>query len=268
MASATISKATAERIHEISESLSEIQERVRQASPASSKPTLVAVSKYKPASDILACYERGQRDFGENYVNELVEKAQQLPDDIRWHFIGALQSNKSKTLATIPNIYAIQTVTSIKAATALDKSLPPERTAPLNILLQVNTSGEGAKSGLPPTVSMDSPSESELVQLAQHILTSCPRLHLQGLMTIGSLSESLASAEKPNEDFETLKHTRDILHQVLHRDSESGGRWGVDGKLVLSMGMSSDFEAALKAGSDIVRVGTGIFGVRHKKGEV
>jgi hypothetical protein len=117
MASATISKATAERFHELSESLSEIQERVRQASPASSKPTLVAVSKYKPASDILACYERGQRDFGENYVNELVEKAQQvcplevtmrfadltvsqLPDDIRWHFIGALQSNKSKTLAS------------------------------------------------------------------------------------------------------------------------------------------------------------------------
>ncbi|KIK94458.1 hypothetical protein PAXRUDRAFT_827972 [Paxillus rubicundulus Ve08.2h10] len=274
MASATLLKATAERFHELSESLSEIQERVRQASPASSKPTLVAVSKYKPASDILACYERGQRDFGENYVNELVEKAQQLPDDIRWHFIGALQSNKSKTLATplwtpvIPNIYAIQTVTSIKAATALDKSLPPERTTPLNVLLQVNTSGEGAKSGLPPTISIDSSSESELVQLAWHIVTNCSRLHLQGLMTIGSLSESLASTEKPNEDFETLKHTRDILHEVLHRDSKSGGRWGVDGKLVLSMGMSSDFDAALMAGSDIVRVGTGIFGVRHKKGDV
>ncbi|KAF9223802.1 hypothetical protein BS17DRAFT_802307 [Gyrodon lividus] len=268
MASTTTLKPTAERFQELSESLSEIQERVYRASSASSKCTLVAVSKYKPASDIIACYERGQRDFGENYVNELVEKAQQLPDDVRWHFIGAFQSNKSKTLATIPNIYAIQTVTSAKAATALDKALPSERSTPLNILLQVNTSGEDAKSGLSPPAFTDPSCDSELVQLARHIITSCPRLHFQGLMTIGSLSESLASAEKPNEDFETLKRTRDILHEVLKQDSELVGKWGVDGKLVLSMGMSSDFEAALKAGSDIVRVGTGIFGARHRKGEV
>ncbi|KAF9232960.1 hypothetical protein BU15DRAFT_54485 [Melanogaster broomeanus] len=268
MASATIQKATAERFQELSESLSEIQERVRQASSASLKSTtLVAVSKYKPVPDILACYECGQRDFGENYVNELVEKAQQLPADIRWHFIGTLQSNKSKTLASIPNIYAIQTVNSAKAATALNKSLPPQRTTPLNILLQINTSGEDAKSGLPPLALTES-YDSELVQLARHIIIDCPRLHLQGLMTIGSLTQSVASAEKPNEDFETLKRTRDILHEVLQQDPELGGKWGVDGKLLLSMGMSSDFEAALKAGGDIVRVGTGIFGARHAKGEV
>ncbi|KAH0832996.1 hypothetical protein J3R83DRAFT_11979 [Lanmaoa asiatica] len=265
MTSTAISKAPPERFKEISQSLSEIRERVRQASSHASNTTLVAVSKYKPASDILACYECGQRDFGENYVNELEEKAQQLPDDIRWHFIGTLQSNKSKILATIPNIYAIQTVTSTKAASALNKSLPPERTTPLNVLLQVNTSGEEAKSGLPALTSVESAPGSELLQLAQHIITSCPKLHLHGLMTIGSLTETLASDERPNEDFESLKRTRDFLEEVLRQDPSSGDEWGIDGRLLLSMGMSSDFEAALKGGSDIVRVGTGIFGARPTK---
>ncbi|KAG8213335.1 hypothetical protein J3R82DRAFT_11817 [Butyriboletus roseoflavus] len=265
MTSTAIAKALPERFKELSESLSEIQDRVRQASSPSSNTTLVAVSKYKPASDILACYECGQRDFGENYVNELEEKARQLPDDIRWHFIGTLQSNKSKILATIPNIYAIQTVTSTKAASALNKSLPLERTTSLNVLLQVNTSGEQAKSGIPALTSVESGSSSELSQLAQYIVSSCPRLHLHGLMTIGSLTESLLSDESPNEDFEMLKRTRDFLEETLRQDLASGGKWGVDGRLLLSMGMSSDFEAALKGGSDIVRVGTGIFGARPTK---
>jgi PLP dependent protein len=85
-------------------------------------------------------------------------------------------------------------------------------------------------------------------------------------MTIGSLAESL-SAENENRDFETLKRTRDVLQRSLEKEKGMGGVWGVDGKLLLSMGMSSDFEAALKAGSDIVRVGTGIFGQRPKKAE-
>jgi len=84
-------------------------------------------------------------------------------------------------------------------------------------------------------------------------------------MTIGSLTESLASGERQNEDFETLKRTQDILEQVLRQDPTLGGKWGVDGKILLSMGMSSDFEAALEGGSDIVRVGTGIFGARPTK---
>ena len=167
--------------------------------------------------------------------------------------------------SAIPNIYAIQTVTSAKAASALNKSLPPERTTPLNVLLQVNTSGEEAKSGLPAIPSVESAPSSELAQLAQYIIMSCPRLHLHGLMTIGSLTESLASGERQNEDFETLKRTQDILEQVLRQDPTLGGKWGVDGKILLSMGMSSDFEAALEGGSDIVRVGTGIFGARPTK---
>ncbi|KAI0671809.1 hypothetical protein C8Q78DRAFT_972721 [Trametes maxima] len=272
-------RATPERAAEMKESLSEIRQRVEaaaaKASSPSGKPLLVAVSKYKPASDVLACYEDGQRDFGENYVQELVDKAAQLPQDIRWHFIGTLQSNKAKILASIPNLYAIQTVTSTKAASALNKALPADRPTPLNILLQVNTSGEDAKSGVAPLSATD-PADAEeggsteLVQLARHILAECPRLRLQGLMTIGALAAFLASAERPNEDFARLVATRDALHAALARAGfpPEEGKWGEGGRLLLSMGMSSDFEAALAAGSDIVRVGTGIFGSRPKKEEI
>ncbi|PSR76659.1 hypothetical protein PHLCEN_2v8256 [Hermanssonia centrifuga] len=234
---APVPKASQDRVAELQESLAEIRSRIQQACSPPHAPALVAVSKYKPASDILACYEDGQRDFGENYVQELEAKAQ-------------------------------QTVTSAKAATGLNKYLPAERSAPLNILLQVNTSGEDNKSGVPP-LSPDSPSaDVELTQLARHIIKECPRLHFQGLMTIGSLTESLSSAEKENEDFERLKQTRDLLQEALSKEFPAdSGKWGLDGRLLLSMGMSSDFEAALKAGSDIVRVGTGIFGTRPKKTE-
>ncbi|KAJ7796766.1 hypothetical protein B0H14DRAFT_3093280 [Mycena olivaceomarginata] len=259
----------AARKEEILESLAEIRSRVEHAVPSSGAfhtATLVAVSKYKPASDIQACFEDGQLDFGENYVQELEDKAKVLPAEIRWHFIGTLQSNKAKVLAAIPNLYSIQTLTSMKAATALNRALPTERTTPLNILIQINTSGEDSKSGLSPLHSgFDSSAEvakADVTQLARHIITECPRLRLQGLMTIGALEQSLGGDE--NADFERLKETRDALAKALM--GEFGAeKWGEEGRLLLSMGMSSDFEAALKAGSDIVRVGTGIFGARARK---
>jgi PLP dependent protein len=152
----------------------------------------------------------------------------------------------------------------------------------LNVLLQVNTSGEEAKSGLPP-LAPSSPAGSQLVELAQYIVTKCDRLHLQGLMTIGSLAQSFSTSE--NKDFETLTASRDALQDLLNANREvmqksvddrlkTEGRevgqqvitWGEDGRLLLSMGMSSDFETALRAGSDIIRVGTGIFGERPMKG--
>jgi uncharacterized pyridoxal phosphate-containing UPF0001 family protein len=170
----------------------------------------------------------------------------------------------------VPSLYCVQTVTSEKAATGLNKGLPDARTEPLNILLQVNTSGEDSKSGLAPLAAgadADAAS-SELVQLATHVLAACPRLHLQGLMTIGALAQSLAHGA-PNRDFAALKETRDALHAALERARADGkverGWGGADGRLLLSMGMSSDFEDALKDGSDVVRVGTGIFGARPQK---
>ncbi|KAG7451385.1 uncharacterized protein BT62DRAFT_927086 [Guyanagaster necrorhizus] len=261
--------ATQERKAELLESLAEIRSRVASASPTT-PVVLVAVSKYKPASDIQACLEDGQLDFGENYVQELVEKAKELPLEIRWHFIGALQSNKAKTLAAIPNLYTVQTLTSEKAASALNKALPLDRTAPLNVLIQVNTSGEEAKSGLAP-LSKNNPS-GDLTQLAKFIVNQCPRLRLQGLMTIGALEQSLNSGDD-NADFERLKETRNILQSFLLMEFQDTwkGKWGAetgDGRLLLSMGMSNDFEAAIKAGGDIVRVGTGIFGSRKTKADI
>ncbi|OCH89674.1 hypothetical protein OBBRIDRAFT_835610 [Obba rivulosa] len=264
-ASQSDSLATPERAAELRENLLEVQQRVQQAAPSGRTPTLIAVSKYKPASDIQALYEAGQREFGENYAQELEDKAAVLPADIRWHFIGTLQSNKAKGLASIRNLTCIQTLTSMKAATALNRAVPADRTTPINVLLQVNTSGEDAKSGIEP-LTPESASDAELVKLARHVISECPRLRLLGLMTIGSLSESLSSAEKPNEDFERLKQTRDLLQDTLGKDSSLTRKWGEDGRLVLSMGMSKDFEAAIRAGSDYVRVGTSIFGSRPPKG--
>ena len=157
-------------------------------------------------------------------------------------------------MLAVSNLHTVQTISSQKLATALNKNWPEDRESLLNVLIQVNTSGEDSKSGL-------SSSDDEIVDLARFIVKSCPRLHLQGLMTIGSLSESLSGDE--NRDFELLKKARDQLQTTLKEQEIDG--WGEDGKLVLSMGMSSDFEAALRAESDIVRVGTGIFGERVKK---
>jgi PLP dependent protein len=193
---------------------------------------------------------------------------EQLPVEVQWHFIGTLQSNKAKILAAIPNLHTVQTLTSTKTATALNKSLPPERVSPLNVLIQVNTSGEDSKSGLAPLTpgGEEGEQDQDVLGLAMHILGECPRLHLQGLMTIGSLAESL-QAEEENRDFDRLRQTRDVLEKIL-RERAALDHWGEQGRLLLSMGMTGDFEAAIAAGSDIVRVGTGIFGERQKKEDV
>jgi PLP dependent protein len=164
----------------------------------------------------------------------------------------------------IPNLYSIHTLASTKTATSLNKYIPPERTTSLNVLIQINTSGEDSKSGLDPLLS-PADAESELQSLAKHIITECPKLHLQGLMTIGALEQSLSGDD--NKDFEVLKKTASVLQEHLTSEGFDAlsGKWGQDGRLLLSMGMSGDFEAAIKAGSDIVRVGSSIFGERPKK---
>lgn len=138
----------------------------------------------------------------------------------------------------------------------------------MKVLIQVNTSGEDSKSGLPPISSSDL-DVSELVKLAKYVVTECPKLRLEGLMTIGAFELShTASDTENNADFEKLKETRDLLSAYLRSSfGNDDNRWGSQnsGKLLLSMGMSNDFEAALKSGSDIVRVGTGIFGARRPK---
>ncbi|KAF9208102.1 hypothetical protein BGZ59_010798 [Podila verticillata] len=131
---------TPERAQEIADNLTGVQSKMEETLRSitnAQKAQLVAVSKYKPASDILAAYEKaGHRHFGENYVQELEEKSKELPGDIKWHFIGTLQSNKCKTVAAIPNLYVVETVDSAKKASTLDKACA-SRSEPLRIFLQM-----------------------------------------------------------------------------------------------------------------------------------
>lgn len=209
-------------------------------------PRLVAVSKTKPVELIRQAYDGGQRHFGENYVQELLEKATdpllQKPD-VRWHFIGRLQSNKINKLVTIPNLWMVETIDSTKLASTLHNSWSKtDNTNRLKILIQVNTSGEDTKAGCP----VDS-----VLDLAVHIWNSCPKLQLCGLMTIGRIGHDYSLG--PNQDFTLLKQLRTSVSS--HIDVRVR-------ELELSMGMSDDYEEAVKAGSTNVRVGSVIFGSR------
>ncbi|KAF9188434.1 hypothetical protein BGZ51_000599 [Haplosporangium sp. Z 767] len=186
---------TLDRAQEIADNLADVRARMDEVLQkkygAGRKARLVAVSKYKPSSDILAAYEKaGQLHFGENYVQGLEEKSKELPKEIQWHFIGSLQSNKCKILAAIPNLFVVETIDSAKKASTLDKACATAaRAQPLNIFLQVNTSGEESKSGMLP---------SEALQVAQHVIAECPHLKLAGLMTIGSPNPDLENGENPD----------------------------------------------------------------------
>ncbi len=245
--------------------------------------------------------EAKQVHFGENYVQELVEKAKALPKEIRWHFVGGLQSNKGKALAAIPNLYLLETLDSVKAANVLEKALAgneEKREEPLRVYIQVNTSGEEAKSGVEPLLKEKDISDKQpLVELARHLILSCPHVLFSGLMTIGAAdnsrtadgdkAQSKEEIIKANPDFEKLIGSRKLLVQALRKDEEVkkaaaeakdehiGKAYrdsllaGKDetGGLELSMGMSADAEVATMAGSNNVRVGSDCFGSRTTREE-
>ena len=213
------------------------------------EPRLVAVTKTKQVEMIKWAYDSGQRHFGENYVQELVEKAQDpclACLDIHWHFIGHLQRNKCNSLTSAPGLWMVETVDSGRLATALDSSWRkrnPERK--LKIYIQVNTSGEDSKSGCQP---QDTPA------LVQHVLDTCPGLEFCGLMTIGRAGHDYDTG--PNPDFEQLARTRQTVCAQLGLQER---------QVELSMGMSADYPQAITAGSRNVRVGSIIFGAREPK---
>lgn len=258
-------KVNAQRASHLIEQISSVQKRISSAASKTSisRPIrLVAVSKLKPAADILALHSAptSHLHFGENYVQELLEKSTVLPPAIRWHFIGGLQSNKCQTLAReVRGLWAVESVDSVKKARLLDRGRGEQKdantdgeTEPLRVFVQVNTSGEESKSGV------DSNSK-ELSELCKFVRGECPNLSLQGLMTIGAIARSQATtAETENEDFMCLRDTRDKLAQELNLNKDD---------LELSMGMSDDFEGAIAIGSDEVRVGSTIFGERPPKSE-
>lgn len=201
--------------------------------------TLIAVSKTKPIELIAAAASAGHQDFGENYVQELVEKAEALTD-IRWHFIGRLQSNKVKLLCSAPNLFAVHTIHNEKLANALQKQWELKDAPPLNVFVQVNTSGEESKGGCEPA---DAPGLALAVK-------ACPNLNLLGLMCIGKYSGAEGDA---SPDFIVLRECRAAAANALEVPEDS---------LALSMGMSHDFESALEHGATHVRVGSTIFGAR------
>jgi len=193
---------------------------------------LLAVSKTQSADRIREAFDAGQKAFGENYVQEAVQKMEGLPPSLEWHLIGPLQSNKTRIAAE--RFAWIQTVASEKIARRLSEQRPAHL-PPLNVLIQVNVSGEASKSGL----------ELDEVEDLARAIAALPRLKLRGLMAIpepGAERSRYASVKKV---FEKLK-----------------SRFGFD---TLSMGMSDDLEVALAEGSTMVRIGTAIFGPRKKE---
>ncbi|KAF2473384.1 uncharacterized protein BDR25DRAFT_257802 [Lindgomyces ingoldianus] len=250
-----------QRAKQLAENLASITARITAATRGGEQVRLIAVSKLKPATDILSLHQPLppssqplHTHFGENYVQELLEKSKILPRSIRWHFIGGLQSNKCKQLAEqIPNLWCVSSVDSQKKLDQLEKgrSALIEQNAEvekLRVKVQVNTSGEESKSGVEP---------SDALALCQYVIGQCPHLQLTGLMTIGAIARSKATTpENENEDFITLANTRDKVAKELGWNPE---------QLELSMGMSADFEGAIAIGSSEVRVGSDIFGERPPK---
>ncbi|KAL7217078.1 hypothetical protein ACSBR1_028899 [Camellia fascicularis] len=228
-----------------STALRAVLHRVRQAAERSGRIAddvrVVAVSKTKPISLIRQVYDSGHRCFGENYVQEIIEKAPQLPEDIEWHFVGHLQSNKVKSLlAAVPNLAMVEGVDNVKVANQLDRVVSTIGRNPLKVLVQVNTSGEESKSGVDP---------SGCVELVKHVKLGCPNLEFSGLMTIG-----MPDYSSTPENFRLLSNCRIEVCKAIGM---------AENQCELSMGMSGDFEQAIEMGSTNVRIGSTIFGPRE-----
>lgn len=191
---------------------------------------LVAVSKTKSVDEIKELYDLGQRDFGENYVQELMDKYDALPKDIRWHFIGHLQTNKVKMV--VPFIHLIQSVDSIKLIKEINKQAE-KLDKKCHCLMQVHIAEEENKFGF---------GQEELLD-AHNQLADFTHVIVEGLMGMASFSDD---REKVRTEFRKLKFQYDAI----------------PGFTILSMGMSSDFDIAIEEGSNLVRIGTLIFGER------
>lgn len=212
----------------------------RRAGRDPSEVTLVAVGKTKPASMIQELYDLGVRDFGENKVQELTAKYEELPKDIRWHMIGHLQSNKVKYI--VDKVAMIHSVDSLRLAQVIEKEAVKKDVDHVDVLLEVNVSGEESKYGM-------TPAEVE-EQIGQFL--ELKRVRIRGFMTVAPFAED---PEEVRPYFKRLKQLSvDIQNKTIDNNIDVG---------LLSMGMSGDFEAAIEEGASFVRVGTRIFGARN-----
>jgi pyridoxal phosphate enzyme (YggS family) len=219
----------------IADNLQAVKSRIRRAAEAAGRDPesvrLLAVSKTHPAPLIASAAEAGQQAFGENYVQEAVEKMARLSGPLEWHLIGPLQSNKTRLAAE--RFDWVHTVANEKIARRLSEQRP-EGMQPLNVLIQVNASGEATKSGVAPAA----------VAALASAISALPKLRLRGLMAI-------PEPEAPRARFREVKDLYDKLKGECAFDT-------------LSMGMSDDMELAIAEGSTLVRIGTAIFGARER----
>lgn len=226
----------------IRENIAAVEEAIRETAAAVNRDpkevTLIAVSKTKPVSMIEEAYQTGCRDFGENKVQELCEKYDQLPHDIRWHLIGHLQRNKVKDV--VGKAYLIHSVDSLRLAEEIEKQAAAKNTE-VSVLIEVNAAEEESKFGVRPEET-----EALIRQIA--IL---PHVHVKGLMTVAPITENAAD--------------NGVYFSKLQQLCVDIGKKNIDNVTMnlLSMGMTGDYLEAVKKGATYVRVGTGIFGERN-----
>ena len=204
---------------------------------------LIAVSKTKPVSDIQALYDLGQRDFGENYVQELVEKQPQLPSDIRWHFIGHLQTNKVKYIA--PFVSVVHAVDSMKLLQEINKQADKSGRE-IDVLLQLHIAEEETKYGLDETGII------KLIEQYEAQSSELQKIRICGVMAMATFTEN---TDQVKEEFRRAKAVFENLRQAhfFHRPYFK----------MLSVGMSGDYKLAIEEGSTAVRIGSMLFGDRR-----
>ena len=216
----------------------EIQEACRRAGRRRDEVTLIAVSKTKPVSVLKEAYDLGVRVFGENKVQELMDKYEELPKDIHWHMIGHLQRNKVKYI--IAKVDLIHSVDSVRLAETIEKEAA-RKNLTVNILIEVNVAGEESKFGVSP---------EELPEFVEQI-AGLTHIRVQGLMTIAPFVEDSEANRRIFEDLRKL--SVDIAEKNVDNITMR----------ILSMGMTNDYSVAIEEGATMVRVGTGIFGARN-----
>ena len=226
----------------IKENIDRVEQNIKAACAACGRETgevkLIAVSKTKPVPMLEEAYANGCRDFGENKVQELVDKYEIMPKDIRWHMIGHLQRNKVKYI--VDKVFLIHSVDSLRLAQEIEKEAA-KKGGSVNVLVEVNVAGEESKFGA---------TAQEAVSLVEQI-AQLPHVRVKGLMTIAPYVED---SEENRRYFAKLKQ---IYVDIIHKN--------IDNVFMeeLSMGMTGDYEVAITEGATYIRVGTGIFGERE-----
>ena len=214
-----------------------IKEACARANRSASDVTLIAVSKTKPVDMLCEVYDTGMREFGENYVQELVEKIDRLPKDIHWHMLGHLQRNKVKYL--MGKVALIHSVDSLRLAQEISaQSVKHEVTT--DILIEVNIAGEASKFGT---------TREEAIALVE-AAAKLPNIHICGLMTIAPY------VENPEDNRKYFQQIRQLSVDIKKKNIDNVNM------SVLSMGMTGDYQVAVEEGATMIRVGTGIFGAR------